>query len=143
LKSLVLDERGAEHHAVPALLQQIAISSMAPAERKRISRNTTRFVFQAAIASRSIDYWDFQAALFALLSADCQEEAGFRFDHATPSLMDAAASFKTFETLFLILNSEHTHLRIVDPFVRWMMLHSELQLRLSAKIVVSTPPFGP
>ena len=129
LKSLILDEIRADHYSVPALLVQIAASSISPGERKSISVSAARYVFQAATRSRRADFWDFQHALFALLGAGQYGEAATMFIYACPSFMRIKA-FGPFELLFLAINGEQVHSKIADPFARRLMLQVEVHLRL-------------
>jgi hypothetical protein len=128
LKSLLLDARSADRYSVPSLLQQMASSGVQIDERRTILTAAARYIFQRAAADQTIDFWDFQSALLALLAADRQEEATMRFVLAYSSLM--TAPLHMLEPLFLVMNNQYTHAKIASPFSRWSMLQAELYLRL-------------
>lgn len=129
LRSLLLDETSAGRFSVPALLKELAAASVSESERKMLQVVAARQVFQAAIASQNADFWDFQYALIALLAAERYDEAAFRFVHSFPSLMQVT-SFEPLEFLFLVMNGEQLHAKILDSTVCWLMLQFEVQLRV-------------
>jgi tetratricopeptide (TPR) repeat protein len=137
-KSLILDEIRADHYSVPALLDQIAASSISPQQRRSMSVSAAHYVLQAATASGRVDFWDFQHALFALLGAGCYDEVATTFIYAYPSFM-RAKSFKPFDLLFLAMNGEQIHSKIADPFARRLMLQAEFHLRLQDEESVDYP----
>ena len=132
LKSLLLDESSADHYSVPVLLRRIAGESISLVERKALQVRAARYVFKTAIASRSIDFWDFQNALVALLAAGHYDEAAIRFVYSFGSLM-RLNSFEPLELLFLAMNNETTHAKITDPSSCWLMLMLEIQLRVQSE----------
>ena len=129
LRSLLLDEVSPDHYSVPVLLRQIAGASISSEEKKALQVNAARSVFRTAAASRSVDLWDFQYAIFALLGAECYDEAAMRFVHSFPSLL-SFRSFEPLELLFLAMNSELVHSKVSDAGGRWLMLQFEIHLRV-------------
>ena len=138
VKSLLLDQIRADHYSIPALLQRIAEQSIPAPEKQAHSVMAARHVFQMATASRSIDLWDFQFAIFALLNCKYYDEAATRLVHSFPSLL-RTSTFKPFELLFLTMNAEQTHANIRDAVICWFVLQFEVHFRIQAEDLPNWP----
>jgi hypothetical protein len=138
LSSLVLDQTGVDRYSVPPLIKQLASSEGGAPDTSTILVATARHIFSTSFATRQIDFYDFQNAIFSLVLAEAFEEAAMRLILSLPSFAKAE-SFEPFEFLFLVLNGEPIHAKLPDPGTRWMLLNAEVGLRLQDPAHVRDP----
>ena len=138
LRSLVLDQSGADHYSVPRLIRELATSEAQMPDANTILIAAARHVFSTAVATRKIDFLDFQNAIFSLIAATAYEEAAMRFIFSFASLA-GVGSFEPFEFLFLVLNGLPIHGKVTDPGTRWLLLNAEAGLRLQDRAGAADP----
>ena len=129
LRSLVLDQTGADHYSVPRLIRELATSEARTPDPKTILVASARYIFSTAVATRKVDFLDFHNAIFSLIIAGACEEAAMRFILSFPSFA-RVESFEPFELILLALNAPPIHAKLPDPGIRWLLLNSEVTLRL-------------
>jgi tetratricopeptide (TPR) repeat protein len=95
-------------------------------------------VFRNADASSHIDFADFHGAILALVIAQRYEEAAMYFSLSLASSL-RVGSFSLFEILFMVLNGDLVHANLKDPFARFLLLLSEIQMRLQNE---ATPSYS-
>jgi tetratricopeptide (TPR) repeat protein len=129
LASQVLDQSGPDRYTVPLLLRPLLKSDTQQPSEKTILIASARHVFRNAGASKQINFWDFHGAILALVMAQRYEEAAMWFSLSLASSLEVG-SYKLFEILFMVLNSDPVQAQIKDPFARFLLLLAEIQMRL-------------
>jgi hypothetical protein len=142
LRSFVLDQSAADHYSVPQLIRELATSEARVPDAPTILIAAARHVFGTALATRQIDFLDFQGAIFSLILAQACEEAAMRFIFSLPSFA-TVESFEPFEFLFLVLNGPPIHAKLPDPGTRWFLLNAEVGLRIADRDGAKDPKLFP
>ena len=126
---MVLDSSGADRFSFPGPLKHIAQENLSSA----VSQN--KLLVSAAMAqlapkgpTRTLDYLDFQAAMFSLIFAKEFNLAAKYWTVAIPSLY-TTIDFSLASMFFVILNGEIAQKAISDDYLRWQLLIGELFFR--------------